>query len=407
MENQQMFNTIEEAVRDIKEGKVVIVVDDENRENEGDFICAAECATPEIINFMATHGRGLICTPLDESRCEELGLDLMVGKNTALHETPFTVSVDLIGQGVTTGVSTLDRAKTIKALVDMRTRPGDLGRPGHVFPLRAKKEGVLRRSGHTEASIDLARMAGFQPAGVLVEIMSEDGSMARLPELREIADKYNLSLISIEDLIAYRLRNETLIEKMTNVNMPTEYGSFNLTAYRQQNTDEIHLALTKGAWEKDEPILVRVHSSCLTGDIFGSCKCDCGPQLHGSMEMIEKEGKGVIVYMHQEGRGIGLLNKLKAYELQEKGFDTVEANVELGFKPDERDYGIGAQILRDLGVGKIMLLSNNPKKRAGLTGYGLEIVDVLPIEIIPNQYNLRYLRTKRDKMGHNILSHEK
>ena len=407
MENKQIFNTIEEAVRDIRDGKVVIVVDDENRENEGDFICAAECATPEIINFMATHGRGLICTPLIESRCEELGLDLMVGKNTALHETPFTVSVDLIGSGVTTGVSTLDRAKTIHALVDMKTRPGDLGRPGHVFPLRAKKEGVLRRSGHTEASIDLARMAGFQPAGVLVEIMSEDGSMARLPELREIADKYNLSLISIEDLIAYRLHMETLIEKMTNVNLPTEYGSFDLTAYRQLNTDEIHLALTKGEWDKDEPVLVRVHSSCLTGDIFGSCKCDCGPQLHGSMEMIEKEGKGVIVYMHQEGRGIGLLNKLKAYELQEKGYDTVEANVELGFKPDERDYGIGAQILRDLGVRKIRLLSNNPKKRAGLTGYGLEIIEVLPIEIIPNQYNLRYLRTKRDKMGHNILSHEK
>ncbi len=407
MDYRHLFNTIEEAIRDIRAGKVVIVVDDENRENEGDFICAAECATPEIINFMAIHGRGLICTPLAESRCEELGLDLMVGKNTALHGTPFTVSVDLIGQGVTTGVSTQDRSKTIIALVDPKTKPADLGRPGHVFPLKAKKEGVLRRAGHTEATIDLARLAGFQPAGVLVEIMSQDGNMARLPELREIADKFGLSLISIEDLIEYRLRKETLIERITNVNLPTEYGSFRLTAYRQSNTDEIHLALTKGEWKKDEPVLVRVHSSCLTGDIFGSCKCDCGPQLHGSMEMIEKEGKGIIVYMNQEGRGIGLLNKMKAYELQEQGMDTVEANIELGFKPDERDYGIGAQILRDLGVGKIRLLSNNPKKRAGLTGYGLEIVEVLPIEITPNQYNIRYLRTKRDKMGHKILSHEK
>lgn len=407
MDNKQVFNTIEDAIADFRAGKVVIVVDDENRENEGDFICAAECITPEIVNFMASHGRGLICTPLIESRCEELGLDMMVGKNTALHGTPFTVSVDLIGQGVTTGVSTLDRAKTIKALVDPATNPRDLGRPGHVFPLKAKKEGVLRRAGHTEATIDLARLAGFQPAGVLVEIMSDDGTMARLPELRKIADKFGLSLISIENLIAYRLLKETLIEKVNHVDLPTEYGSFNMTAYRQIHSNEIHLALTKGTWTKDEPVLVRVHSSCLTGDIFGSCKCDCGPQLHGSMEMIEKEGKGIIVYMNQEGRGIGLLNKLKAYELQEKGFDTVEANVELGFKPDERDYGIGAQILRDLGVGKIRLLSNNPKKRAGLTGYGLEIVEVLPIEIIPNQYNLHYLRTKRDKMGHNILSHEK
>ncbi len=407
MDNKHLFNTIEEAIRDIKDGKVVIVVDDENRENEGDFICAAECITPEIINFMASHGRGLICTPLIETRCEELGLELMVGRNTALHGTPFTVSVDLIGQGVTTGVSASDRSTTIQALVNPDTKAEELGRPGHVFPLKALKEGVLRRTGHTEAAIDLARLAGFQAAGVLVEIMSEDGTMARLEELRKIADKFSLSLISIGDLIEYRLRKETLIEKVNSVSLPTEYGSFRLTAYRQVNTDEIHLALIKGEWKKDEPILVRVHSSCLTGDIFGSCRCDCGPQLHGSMEMIEKEGKGVVVYMNQEGRGIGLLNKLKAYELQEKGLDTVEANIELGFKADERDYGIGAQILRDLGIGKIRLLSNNPKKRAGLTGYGLEIVEVLPIEITPNQYNIRYLRTKRDKMGHNILSHEK
>jgi 3,4-dihydroxy 2-butanone 4-phosphate synthase/GTP cyclohydrolase II len=407
MREEHKFDTIEQAIREVREGRVVIVVDDENRENEGDFICAAECITPEIINFMASHGRGLICVPMVEDRCEELGLDLMVGNNTALHGTPFTVSVDLIGKGVTTGVSASDRAKTILALVNAKTRPSDLGRPGHVFPLKAKKEGVLRRTGHTEAAIDLARFAGFQPAGVLVEIMSQDGTMARLPELRSVADKFGLKLISIRDLIEYRLKKETLIEKVTHLELPTEYGTFWMTAYRQINTDEIHIALTKGSWQKDEPILIRVHSSCLTGDIFGSCRCDCGPQLHGAMEMIEREGKGAIVYMNQEGRGIGLLNKLKAYELQEQGMDTVEANIELGFKPDERDYGIGAQILRDLGVGKIRLISNNPKKRAGLTGYGLEIIEILPIEIIPNQYNLRYLRTKRDKMGHNILTHEK
>ena len=407
MRDENLLDSIDQAIIEISEGRVVIVVDDEDRENEGDFICAAECVTPEIINFMAIHGRGLICAPLVENRCEELGLDLMVGQNTALHGTPFTVSIDLIGDGVTTGVSASDRAKTIKALLDPNTRPSDLGRPGHVFPLKAKKEGVLRRTGHTEAALDLARFAGFKPAGVLVEIMSHDGSMARLPELRKIADKFGLKLVSIRDLIEYRLKKETLIERVTDINLPTEYGTFHLTAYRQVNSDEIHIALSKGKWEKEEPILVRVHSSCVTGDIFGSCRCDCGPQLHGAMEMIERDGKGVVVYMNQEGRGIGLLNKLKAYELQERGMDTVEANIELGFKPDERDYGIGAQILRDLGVGKIRLISNNPKKRAGLMGYGLEIMEVLPIEIIPNQYNLRYLRTKRDKMGHNILTHEK
>ena len=398
-----MLDSIEEAIKAIKRGEVIIVVDDEDRENEGDFICAAECISPEIVNFMSLHGRGLICVPLVEARCEELGLDLMVGKNTAIHETAFTVSVDLLGQGVTTGISAEDRSKTIKALVDESTKPQDLGRPGHIFPLKAKNGGVLRRTGHTEATIDFARLAGMKPAGVLVEIMNEDGSMARLPQLRKVADKFNLKLVSIRELIEFRLRKESLIEPVTNVDMPTEYGDFRLKAYKQTSTSEYHLALIKGEWEKDEPIMVRVHSSCVTGDIFGSCRCDCGPQLHGAMEMIDKEGKGVLVYMNQEGRGIGLLNKLKAYELQEKGMDTVEANIELGFKPDERDYGVGAQILRDLGVSKIRLISNNPKKRAGLMGYGLEIVDVLPIEIIPNQYNIRYLKTKRDKMGHDIL----
>jgi len=403
MRDDNMLDSIEEAIEAIKRGEVIIVVDDEDRENEGDFICAAECITPEIVNFMTIHGRGLICTPLIEDRCEELGLELMVGKNTAIHETPFTVSVDLLGQGVTTGISANDRSKTIKSLVDDSTTPADLGRPGHIFPLKAKKGGVLRRTGHTEATIDFARLAGLKPAGVLVEIMNEDGSMARLPQLRKVADKFNLKLVSIKALIEYRLKLESLIEPVTNVSMPTDYGDFKLKAYKQTSTGEYHLALVKGEWEQDEPLMVRVHSSCVTGDIFGSCRCDCGPQLHGAMEMIDKEGKGVVVYMNQEGRGIGLLNKLKAYELQEKGFDTVEANIELGFRPDERDYGVGAQILRDLGISKIRLISNNPKKRAGLMGYGLEIVEVVPIEIIPNQYNIRYLTTKRDKMGHNIL----
>lgn len=398
-----MLDKIEEAIEDIKQGKVVIVVDDEDRENEGDFICAAESITPEIVNFMARYGRGLICAPLIDDRCDELNLPLMVGTNTATHETPFTVSVDLLGHGCTTGISASDRAKTIRALVDPNTKPEELGRPGHIFPLRARKGGVLRRVGHTEAAIDLARLAGFQPAGVLVEIMSEDGTMALMPELREIADKFNLKLISIKDLIEYRLKHETLIKREIGVDMPTEFGDFDLIAFTQINTGEIHLALMKGEWKEDEAVMVRVHSSCMTGDIFGSCRCDCGPQLHKSMELVQKEGKGVILYMNQEGRGIGLLNKLKTYKLQEQGFDTVDANLQLGFRMDERDYGVGAQILRDLGISKIRLITNNPKKRAGLIGYGLEIVDNIPLEIAPNKHNESYLMTKRDKMGHQIL----
>jgi len=399
-----MLDKIKDAIEAIKNGKVVIVVDDEERENEGDFICAAEKVTPEIVNFMATHGRGLICAPLIEGRCDELDLDLMVGKNTAAYETPFTVSVDLIGHGCTTGISASDRAKTIKALVDPNIKPEELGKPGHIFPLKAKKGGVLRRTGHTEAAIDLARLAGLYPAGVLVEIMNEDGTMARLPDLKKVAQKFELKLISIRDLIAYRMENESLIEReIENVDMPTESGNFKLTAYMQKNTGEHHLALVKGEWTDDEPVLVRVHSSCVTGDIFGSCRCDCGHQLHSAMQMVEKEGKGVIVYMNQEGRGIGLINKLKAYKLQEEGLDTVEANLELGFKMDQRDYGVGAQILHDLGVRKIKLISNNPKKRVGLMGYGLEIVENCSIEIVPNSHNQKYLETKRDKMGHNIL----
>ena len=401
------LNTIEEALEDIKAGKVVIVVDDEDRENEGDFIAAAEMATPEMINFMATHGRGLICTPLTEDRCDELDLNLMVANNTVLHHTQFTVSVDLIGHGCTTGISAHDRAKTIKALVDPNTQSGDLGRPGHIFPLRAMKGGVLRRAGHTEASIDLARLAGLEPAGILVEILNEDGSMARLPQLVEVAKRFDLKLISIEDLIQYRLSKETLIEPIVDVKMPTTRGDFQLYAFKQTTDGTEHLALVKGTWEKDEPVLVRVHSSCVTGDIFGSCRCDCGPQLSKAMEIVEKEGKGIIVYMNQEGRGIGLVNKLKAYKLQEEGLDTVEANIRLGFKMDQRDYGIGAQILRELGVSKMKLLSNNPKKRSGLTGYGLEIVETVPLEIESNIHNELYLKTKRDKMGHTLKVSEK
>lgn len=397
-----VLDSVESAIEDIRNGKVVIVVDDEDRENEGDFIIAAECVTPDIINFMATHGRGLICAPLVESRCDELGLDLMVSRNSAQFETPFTVSVDLIGHGTTTGISTSDRAKTIRALVDPETDPAILGKPGHIFPLRAKEGGVLRRIGHTEAAIDLARMAGFRPAGVLVEIMNEDGTMARLPELKKISEKHGLKLISIEDIISYRLSKESLIERVVKVDLPTKVGDFELVAYRQTTNDMDHLALTKGTWEDDEPILVRVHSSCMTGDIFGSCRCDCGPQLEKSMQMIEEAGKGVIVYMNQEGRGIGLINKLKAYKLQEEGLDTVEANKKLGFKSDQRDYGIGAQILRDLGVKKMRLLSNNPKKRTGLISYDLEIVENVPIAIEANKHNIEYLRTKREKMGHDL-----
>lgn len=397
------LDSIEDAIDDIKHGKVIIVVDDEDRENEGDFICAAECITPVIVNFMATHGRGLICAPISEERCEELGLELMVGKNTAVYETPFTVSVDLIGHGCTTGISAHDRFKTIKALVDPDTKPEELGRPGHIFPLKAKKEGVLRRSGHTEAAIDFARLAGFRPAGVLVEIMNEDGSMARLPDLRKVADHFNLKLVTIKDLIAYRMKMERQIERQVEVNMPTAYGDFQLIAYDQLNTGEVHMALKKGSWYKDEPVMVRVHSSCVTGDIFGSCRCDCGSQLHNAMMMVEREGKGVVLYMKQEGRGIGLINKLKAYKLQEQGLDTVEANLQLGFDMDSRDYGIGAQILHDLGITKIRLITNNPKKRVGLMGYGLEIVENIPIEITPNPHNEKYLLTKRDKLGHLIL----
>lgn len=401
-----MLDKIKDAIQAVKDGKLIIVVDDEGRENEGDFICAAEKVTPEIVNFMATHGRGLICAPLVEERCEELELELMVGKNTVLHETPFTVSVDLIGHGCTTGISASDRSKTIRALVNSDTKPEELGKPGHIFPLKAKKGGVLRRAGHTEAAIDFARLAGMFPAGVLVEIMNEDGTMARLPDLRKVADKHNLLLVSIKDLIAYRMEKESLIERMIDVNMPTEYGDFQLVHYEQKNTGDNHLALVKGEWKKEEPVLVRVHSSCVTGDIFGSCRCDCGGQLHNAMKMVNEAGKGVVLYMNQEGRGIGLLNKLKSYKLQEEGYDTVEANLKLGFKMDERDYGVGAQILHDLGISKINLITNNPKKRVGLMGYGLEIVDNIPIEISPNDHNKKYLETKRDKMGHSILKND-
>lgn len=397
-----MFNTINEAIKDIQDGKVVIVVDDENRENEGDFIAAAEKVTPEMINFMASNGRGLICAPLIEDRCKELELDLMIGKNTALYDTPFTISVDLIGNGCTTGISAHDRSKTIKALVDKNTKPDDLGRPGHIFPLKARRGGVLRRAGHTEASIDLARLAGLEPAGVIVEILNEDGSMARVNELEIIAKKFNLKLITIKDLIEYRIKNESLISEEINVKLPTDIGHFNLKAFKQLTNNQTHLVLYKGEWKEDDDILVRVHSSCITGDIFGSCRCDCGPQLEESMKQIEKEGKGVIVYMNQEGRGIGLLNKLKAYELQESGMDTVEANIALGFNPDERDYGIGAQILRAMKVKRIKLLSNNPKKRAGLIGYGIEIIQNVPLQIKSNKHNKFYLETKRDKMGHSL-----
>jgi 3,4-dihydroxy 2-butanone 4-phosphate synthase/GTP cyclohydrolase II len=397
-----MMNTIEEALEDIRNGKIIIVVDDEDRENEGDFVVASRHATPEVVNFMATYGRGLICISLTEERCNELNLPMMVSTNTSSHETGFTVSVDLLGHGCTTGISASDRSKTIQALINPETNPNELGRPGHIFPLRAKKGGVLRRSGHTEATIDLSRLAGFESSGVLVEIMNEDGSMARMPQLQKIAERFSMKIITIEDLIKYRLEKESLIERQVEVKMPTQWGNFNLVAYKQITTGQDHLALVKGTWEVDESILVRVHSSCLTGDIFGSCRCDCGPQLHKAMEMIEEEGKGIIVYMNQEGRGIGLLNKLQAYKFQEEGLDTVEANIKLGFEMDERDYGVGAQILRDLKVKKMRLISNNPKKRAGLIGYGLEIVDRVSLEIKSNEHNEFYLQTKRDKMGHTL-----
>lgn len=398
-----MFDKIEDAIKDIQEGKLVIVVDDEDRENEGDFITAARNVTPDVVNFMTKHGRGLICATLPEDRCDELGLELMVNNNTALHETAFTVSVDLLGHGCTTGISAHDRAKTIQALIDPATQPSDLGRPGHIFPLRAKKGGVLRRAGHTEAAVDLARLAGFEPGGVLVEIMNDDGSMARLPELIEVAKKFDFKLISIKDLIEYRIKIDSLVEEVVRVDMPTKYGHFKLVAFREKNSTNEHLALLKGEWQKDEPVLVRVHSSCFTGDILGSLRCDCGEQLQKAMQQVEKEGKGAILYMNQEGRGIGLLNKLKAYQLQEQGMDTVEANLHLGFQMDQRDYGIGAQMLRYLGITKLRLMSNNPKKRVGLIGYGLEIVENIPIEAHPNPYNEKYLETKKNKMGHEIL----
>jgi 3,4-dihydroxy 2-butanone 4-phosphate synthase/GTP cyclohydrolase II len=397
-----IFNTIKEAIDDIRDGKIIIVIDDENRENEGDFIAAAEKATPEMINFMATHGKGLICTPLLESRCKELGLELMIGRNTAAFETPFTVSVDLIGDGCTTGISASDRSKTIRALVNPNTKLEQLGKPGHIFPLKAREGGVLRRAGHTEAAIDLARLAGLEPAGVIVEILNKDGSMARTNELHEISKKFDLKFITIKDLIKYRLQNESLITEEVDVNLPTEFGNFKMKAFKQITNEQIHLAIYKGKWEKDENILVRVHSSCVTGDIFGSCRCDCGPQLQAALKQIESENKGILVYMNQEGRGIGLLNKLKAYKIQENGKDTVEANLELGFNADHRDYGVGAQILRAMKVSKIRLLSNNPKKRVGLHAYGIEIVESVALEIISNEHNEFYLQTKRDKLGHSL-----
>jgi len=396
------LNTIPEAIEDLKNGKAIIVVDDENRENEGDFICAARHATPEMVNFMSKQGRGLICVALTEERCSELDLHMMVSNNTSSHETAFTVSIDLLGYGCTSGISAQDRSKTIIALVNPEMQPNNFARPGHIFPLKAKNGGVLRRAGHTEAAADLSRLAGFEPAGVLVEIMNEDGSMARLPELKELAVEKGYKIISIEDLIKYRLEHDSLIKREVDVDLPTDRGDFELIAYTQTNTGQPHLALVKGTWEPDEPVLVRVHSSCLTGDIFGSCRCECGPQLHAAMDQIQKEGKGVIVYMNQEGRGIGLLNKLKAYKLQEEGLDTVEANEKLGFRMDERDYGVGAQIIRDLGISKLKLITNNPTKRAGLIGYGLEIVENVPIVIAPNKHNAKYLETKRDKMGHSF-----
>ena len=401
------FDRIEDAIEDIKQGKVVIVVDDEDRENEGDFLTAARNMTPELVNFMAKEGRGLICVPLTEERCDELGLEMMVGKNTATHETAFTVSVDLLGYGCTTGISAQDRSKTIMALIDPNVKNEELGRPGHIFPLKAKAEGVLRRAGHTEAAIDLARMAGFEPAGCIVEILNEDGTMARLPDLVKVAEKFKLRIISIEQLIKYRLEHESLIKREISVQMPTDQGDFDLVAFKQKDTDQEHVALIKGTWTEDESVLVRVHSSCLTGDVFGSCRCDCGEQLEKAMKLIEKEGKGVIVYMNQEGRGIGLLNKLKAYKLQEQGMDTVEANLQLGFGMDDRDYGVGAQILRDLGVRKMRLMSNNPRKRTGLIGYGLEIVENVPLLVEPNPDHAKYLNTKREKMGHALNEQSK
>lgn len=397
-----VLNTIPEAITAIGRGELVIVVDDEDRENEGDFIGASDLITPEIINFMTIHGRGLICVALTEKRCKELDLELMVGKNTSSNETQFTVSVDAIHPNVSTGISASDRAITIKMLVDPKTKPEQLGRPGHIFPLKAKNRGVLRRSGHTEAAVDLARLAGLSPSGVLVEIMNDDGSMARLPELYEIAKKFDLKLVAIKDLISYLFHRESLVERGEQVVLPTQFGDFKIIPFKQKSNGIEHVALIKGEWEPNEPILTRVHSSCMTGDVFGSMRCECGDQLHKAMEMIEKEGKGVIVYMMQEGRGIGLFNKIAAYKLQDQGLDTVEANLHLGFNPDERDYGVGAQILSNLGVTKMKLMTNNPVKRVGLEGYGLEVTQVIPLEVEPNRYNQKYMKTKRDRMGHKL-----
>lgn len=396
-----VLNTIEEAIEDIRDGKIVIVVDDEDRENEGDFICAAEKITPELVNFMITHGRGLLCAPLTEERCDELHLDMQVIHNTSIHSTPFTVSIDKL-EGCTTGVSASDRAATLRALCDPASRPETFGRPGHVFPLRARTRGVIRRAGHTEAAVDLARLAGLYPAGVLIEVMNEDGSMSRLPELLDFSKKYGIKVVSIADLIAYRLKSESLVEEGVEVNMPTAWGDFRLIPFRQLSNGQEHVALIKGNWEKDEPVLVRVHSSCITGDIFGSMRCECGDQLHKAMQLIEEAGKGVVVYMNQEGRGIGLMNKIKAYKLQEEGMDTVDANLHLGFNADERDYGVGAQILQSLGITKIKLMSNNPVKRIGLEAYNLEIVENVPIIIEPNPHNKFYMETKKNRMGHNL-----
>ena len=395
------LNTIDEAIADFKEGNFVIVVDDEDRENEGDFIIAAEKITPEKVNFMMTHGRGVLCAPITEERCAELELDMQVTANTSIYETPFTVTVDLL-PGCTTGVSMHDRAATIRALADPDTKPTDLGRPGHVNPLRARSRGVLRRAGHTEACVYLAKLAGLYPAAALIEIINEDGTMARLPQLMEVAKRFGLKIISIKDLIAYRVHMESLVEKGVEVNMPTQYGNFRLIPFRQKSNGMEHVAIFKGTWSEDEPILVRVHSSCMTGDIFGSCRCDCGEQLHKALEMIDAAGKGVVVYMNQEGRGIGLMHKMEAYKLQEEGYDTVDANIHLGFDPDERDYGVGAHILRELGVHKMRLMTNNPIKRVGLEAYGLEIVENVPIETVPNPYNERYLKTKKERMGHTL-----
>jgi 3,4-dihydroxy 2-butanone 4-phosphate synthase / GTP cyclohydrolase II len=396
------LNTIEEAIEDIRNGKIIIVVDDEDRENEGDFIAAAELTTPETINFMAVHGRGLICAAITDERCQELDLPMMVSSdaNTSSHNTAFTVSVDLLGRGTTTGISASDRAKTVRALVDPTTKPHDLARPGHIFPLKSKYLGVLRRAGHTEAAVDFSKLADLKPGGVLVEIMNEDGTMARLPQLVQIAEKFNLKIVTIKDLISYRLQSESILIKGVEVRLPTAYGDFKLTPFIQKSNGMEHVALTKGSWTKDDPVLVRVHSSCVTGDIFASYKCDCGEQLHKAMQLVEKEGSGAIVYLNQEGRGIGLYNKMKAYKLQEDGMDTVQANIELGFEEDERDYGVGAGILHELGIGKMRLLSNNPVKRKGLEGYGIEIVETMPLTVPPNKHNEFYLETKRTKMGH-------